>query len=218
MSSVYEIEWGNLNRDIVLFLQRQYRLIQRLRLPERETKIIHRIPGICHHCNHNLPYIHPCFSLLYKQVEYTEQPIIFIGCHCLVKHSVQISGCQYMGLRYLHTKDLIALSTKITEYFQSPTSIFWKNLHILIYWYNIRYPRSTISLYSIKTNTNKNLAYLYTPSHRDKPSHKLLQIRQTMGFTRSSGCHSASEAIAWYCSLVKTELVSFEHSYSHGSS
>lgn len=65
-----------------------------------------------------------CFSLLYKQVEYTEQPIIFIGCHCLVKHSVQISGCQYMGLRYLHTKDLIALSTKITEYFQSPTSIF----------------------------------------------------------------------------------------------
>ena len=48
---------------------------------------------------------------------------------------------------------------------------------------------------------------------------QLLQFKHhSMGFTNSSSCHSARETIALYCSKVKSDSLSSEHSYSHGSS
>ena len=48
---------------------------------------------------------------------------------------------------------------------------------------------------------------------------QLLQFKyQAMGFTNSSSCHSERETIALYCSKVKSDSLSSEYSYSHGSS
>lgn len=52
---------------------------------------------------------------------------------------------------------------------------------------------------------------------QDKSRHPQFKY-QAMGFTNSSSCHSAREAIALYCSKVKSDSLSSEHSYSHGSS
>ena len=88
MQQIRQISDTDIDGNVILFLQSPYRLIKGFRLSKRKTKIDYRILSICHHRNHNIPYIHPRFPMLYAQVKDTEKPIIFIGRHSLVKHSV----------------------------------------------------------------------------------------------------------------------------------
>ena len=102
MKPICQFPHTDIDRYLPFLLQGKYCIIKRFRFTERQPEVINWIPSIGYHRYSHFSHANPCFSLLDKQFQNTQKPIVFIGCSSVVKHPVQTAGSQYGWRRYNH--------------------------------------------------------------------------------------------------------------------